>query len=57
MLFLVTDDMLDASAATIRARYGGGLLQQVSYSLPFIPDQRNEQWRATIAGFKQSNHA
>ncbi len=58
---LVTDEMLDAFAArapwadlpaTLRARYSGGLLQRVSYYLPFTPGQRDEQWQATIAGFK-----
>lgn len=61
---LVTNEMLDAFATrapwaelptVIRTRYGGDLLQRVSYYLPFTPGQRDEQWQATIAGFKKWN--
>ena len=57
---LVTDEMLDVFAtratwaelpAKIRTRYSGGLLNRVSYYLPFTPGQHDTQWQATIAGF------
>ena len=56
---LITDEMLDAVALSgtwaelpskVKARYGG-LLDRVSYYYPFVPGERDEAWRATIAGF------
>jgi probable F420-dependent oxidoreductase len=58
---LITDDMLDTFAvrgswaelpARIKAKYAGGLLDRVSYYMPFAPGQNDDKWRATIAGFK-----
>ncbi len=57
---LITDDMLDVIAVTgawaelpaiIHQKYGG-LLDRVSYYLPFIPGQNEAGWQATINGFK-----
>ncbi len=57
---LITDEMLDVFA--VRGRWAElpgllqvkyhGLLNRVSYYLPFVPGQNEAGWRATIAGFK-----
>ena len=60
MAHLITDDILDEMALTgtwaelpgkIQARYGG-LLDRVSYYLPYRPGQDDVGWRATVDGFK-----
>ncbi|RME46815.1 MAG: TIGR03617 family F420-dependent LLM class oxidoreductase [Caldilineae bacterium] len=60
---LLTDEMMDALTvrgtwadlpAAIRKRYEGGLMDRVSYYLPFTPGENDAGWRATIAGFKQA---
>jgi probable F420-dependent oxidoreductase len=57
---LITREMLDAFAlrgtweelpARVLQRYGG-LLDRVSYYLPFFPGENESGWRTTIAGFK-----
>jgi hypothetical protein len=35
----------------VHAKYDG-LLDRVSYYLPFVPGEADEQWRATVQGFK-----
>ncbi|MEW5960700.1 MAG: TIGR03617 family F420-dependent LLM class oxidoreductase [Chloroflexota bacterium] len=57
---LVTDELLAAFA--VRGRWAdlphllqvkyGDLLDRVSYYAPFVPGQKDDAWRATIAGFK-----
>ncbi|HWO40444.1 MAG TPA: TIGR03617 family F420-dependent LLM class oxidoreductase [Candidatus Eisenbacteria bacterium] len=58
---VITDEMLETFATRgtweelpekIQRKYGG-LLDRVSYYLPFTPDQNQDGWRATIAGFKR----
>jgi probable F420-dependent oxidoreductase len=53
---LVTDEMLetyavvappDALAGAVKARYEG-LLDRVTYSLPFVPGQRDDLWRMAV---------
>jgi probable F420-dependent oxidoreductase len=57
----ITDEMLDAFAVTgrwaelpgtIKERYGD-MLTRVGYYIPFIPGECDEQWAATIEGFRQ----
>jgi probable F420-dependent oxidoreductase len=59
---LVTDEMMDVFVvrgswvelpAKIKAKYAGGLLDRVSYYVPFVPGENEAGWSATIAGFKQ----
>ena len=40
--------------ALVRAKYDG-LLDRVSYYLPFVPGEADEQWRATVQGFADVN--
>ncbi|MCB8945858.1 MAG: TIGR03617 family F420-dependent LLM class oxidoreductase [Ardenticatenaceae bacterium] len=56
----ITDEMLDTFAVTgtwaelpgkIKERYGH-MLTRVGYYLPFVPGECDEQWAATIDGFK-----
>ena len=60
---LITDDMLETFAVfgswaelpgKIKAKYNGGLLDRVSYYLPFVPGENEAGWRATIEGFKEN---
>jgi probable F420-dependent oxidoreductase len=60
MPMLITEEMLETFAtrgsweelpAQVLKKYGG-LLDRVSYYLSFSPDQDQEGWRTTIAGFK-----
>jgi alkanesulfonate monooxygenase SsuD/methylene tetrahydromethanopterin reductase-like flavin-dependent oxidoreductase (luciferase family) len=61
MTSLITDEMLDtfclrAAWADLPSRVlekYGGLLDRVSYYFPFVPDENDAGWRATIAGFKR----
>jgi alkanesulfonate monooxygenase SsuD/methylene tetrahydromethanopterin reductase-like flavin-dependent oxidoreductase (luciferase family) len=57
---LVTGEMMEAFVvsgtwaeipAKIKAKYAGGLLDRVSYYLPFKPDENEAGWRATVEGF------
>jgi hypothetical protein len=60
---LVTDDMLTEFAvegdtladavAALRARYGG-LLDRTSLYLPFRPGERDDEWHAAVAQFRQA---
>jgi probable F420-dependent oxidoreductase len=59
---LISDEMMDTFVLTgswaelpgkIKAKYNGGLLDRVSYYLPFVPGEHDAGWRATIAGFKE----
>ena len=38
--------------AKIKAKYAGGLLDRVSYYIPFVPGEYEAGWQATVAGFK-----
>ena len=58
---LITDEMMEAFTvrgtwaelpAKIRAKYAGGLLDRVSYYMPFEPGENEAGWRATVAGFR-----
>jgi len=58
---LITDEIMDTLAisdrwgqipAKVLQRYGGGLLDRVSYYFPFLPGENDAGWKATIAGFK-----
>lgn len=60
---LITDDMFEQLALRgswkelprkIRAKYGG-LLDRVSYYFPVVPGQNDAGWRATVAGFRDSD--
>jgi hypothetical protein len=60
MPHLITDEMMAEFVvsgtwaelpAKIKAKYVGGLLDRVSYYIPFVPGQHDEGWRATLAGF------
>lgn len=57
---LITDEMLDAFALSgtwaelpskVHERYGN-ILDRVSYYTPFVPDENDAGWQASIAGFK-----
>jgi probable F420-dependent oxidoreductase len=57
---LITDEMFDVFAirgswaelpGKLQKKYGG-LLDRLSYYLPFVPGQNDAGWRATTAGFK-----
>jgi probable F420-dependent oxidoreductase len=59
---LITDEMMAEFVvsgtwaelpAKIKAKYAGGLLDRVSYYLPFVPGENDAGWRATLTGFKQ----
>lgn len=59
---LVTDEMLAEFVvsgtwaelpAKIKAKYAGGLLDRVSYYIPFVPGENEAGWQATLAGFQQ----
>ena len=59
---LITDEMMAEFVVSgtwaelptkIKAKYAGGLLDRVSYYIPYIPGEDEIGWRATIAGFKQ----
>ncbi len=59
---LITDEMMAEFVvsgtwaelpAKIKAKYAGGLLDRVSYYIPFVPGQNDAGWQATIAGFKR----
>jgi hypothetical protein len=39
--------------AKMKAKYAGGLLDRISYYMPFKPGDQDEGWRATVAGFQQ----
>ncbi|RME74486.1 MAG: TIGR03617 family F420-dependent LLM class oxidoreductase [Chloroflexi bacterium] len=61
MARLIPDDMLAEFAvsgpwaglpALLRHKYGD-LLDRVSFYLPFTPGKQEEQWQATIAGFRE----
>jgi hypothetical protein len=61
---LITDDILDVVAVTgtwaelptiIRQKYDG-LLDRVSYYLPFIPGENAKGWQETIYGFKTNSN-
>lgn len=58
---LITDEILDAFALSgtwaelpqkVYQKYNG-LLDRIGYYLDYVPGQNDEQWQATIAGFKQ----
>jgi probable F420-dependent oxidoreductase len=60
---VISDEMLAEFAirgswadlpALVRAKYDG-LLDRVSYYLPFVPGEADEQWRATVHGFAQTS--
>jgi len=62
MPHLVTDEMLAEFVvsgtwaelpAKIKAKYAGGLLDRVSYYIPFVPGENEAGWQATLAGFQQ----
>lgn len=57
---LITDEMMNEFVihgswaelpGKVRAKYGG-LLQRVSYYLPFVPGEEKAGWQATVAGFR-----
>lgn len=59
---LVTDEMLAEFVvsgtwaelpAKIKAKYAGGLLDRVSYYIPFVPGENEAGWQATLTGFQQ----
>jgi probable F420-dependent oxidoreductase len=59
---LITDEMMAEFVvsgtwaelpAKIKAKYAGGLLDRISYYLPFVPGENDAGWRATLTGFKQ----
>jgi hypothetical protein len=59
---LVTDEMMAEFVvsgtwaelpAKIKAKYAGGLLDRVSYYIPFVPGENEVGWQATLAGFQQ----
>jgi hypothetical protein len=63
MPHLITDEMMAEFVvsgawaelpAKIKAKYAGGLLDRLSYYIPFVPGQNDAGWQATIAGFKQN---
>lgn len=58
---LINDEMLDVFAVRgswaelphkIQTKYRGGLLDRVSYYMPYRPGTQDEQWRVTTTGFK-----
>ena len=58
---LITDEMLDRLAvrgswaelpAQVLRKYAG-LLDRVSYYFPVVPSEKEDAWRATVAGFKR----
>jgi hypothetical protein len=58
---LISEEMLDTIAVRgtwaelpekIQAKYDG-LLDRVSFYLPFVPDHNEAGWRAAIAGFER----
>lgn len=62
MPHLVTDEMMAEFVvsgtwaelpARIKAKYAGGLLDRVSYYIPFVPGDNEAGWQATLAGFQQ----
>ena len=62
---MITDDMMETLVlcgtwselpGMIRTKYGD-LLDRVSYYLPYVPGQHEEGWRATIAGFRESQRS
>lgn len=62
MPHLITDEMMTEFVVSgtwaelpvkIKAKYAGGLLDRVSYYIPFVPGQNDAGWQATIAGFKR----
>lgn len=62
MSHLVTDEMMAEFVvsgtwaelpARIKAKYAGGLLDRVSYYIPFVPGDNEAGWQATLAGFQQ----
>jgi probable F420-dependent oxidoreductase len=59
---LITDEMMAEFVVSgtwaelpgkIKAKYAGGLLDRVSYYLPFVPGEDDESWRKTAAGFAE----
>jgi probable F420-dependent oxidoreductase len=59
---LITDEMMAEFVvsgtwaelpAKIKAKYAGGLLDRVSYYIPFVPGENEAGWQATLAGFQQ----
>ncbi len=62
MPHLITDEMMAEFVvsgtwaelpAKIKAKYAGGLLDRVSYYIPFVPGENETGWQATLAGFQQ----
>jgi hypothetical protein len=58
---LITEEMLDCLAVRgtwaelpdkVLKKYTG-LLDRVNYYFPVVPGQNEEEWRATVAGFKR----
>ncbi|MFN8459346.1 MAG: TIGR03617 family F420-dependent LLM class oxidoreductase [Anaerolineae bacterium] len=61
MPHLITDEMMAEFVVSgtwaelptkIKAKYAGGLLDRVSYYLPFVPGENEAGWQETLAGFR-----
>jgi hypothetical protein len=61
MTSLITDEMLERLALRgtwaelpekVLRKYDG-LLDRISYYFPMVPGENEENWRATVAGFKK----
>ena len=48
VLELVEGDTLADTAGALRSRYAG-LLDRATFYLPFVPGERDEEWRAAVA--------
>ena len=49
--FAVEGDTLLDAAHALRARYSG-LLDRASFYLPFVPGERDEEWKEAAAGLR-----
>lgn len=50
--FAVEGDTLEAAAQAVVSRYAG-LLDRVSFYMPFLPGERDDEWRAAVQALEQ----